>query len=150
MTPQDRGPASSGVLDTFTQQARELTRLLGELQELEADVTAPSRLVTVRVTAAGAVRSISIRPSARRIDDSRLGEIITETTNQAFAAARSIAQERLGEHHAAQRALTEQLRRHSPAAADALSELTAGPAAGTAEASEPADDASHRPWSVLE
>jgi|GEM_PF-4245123 len=150
MTPEDLEPRSNGVLETFTQQARELTQLLGELQDLEADVTAPSRLVTVRVTAAGAVRSISIRPSARRIDEDRLGEIITETTNQAFATARSIAQERLHEHRAAQQTLTEQLRRHDRAAADALDELTTTLSAGTAAASGPTDDAPHRPWSVLE
>ncbi|MFI6170644.1 YbaB/EbfC family nucleoid-associated protein [Nocardia sp. NPDC051052] len=131
------------LLNRLAAQARGLSEIIGEVEELEAEATDDHRTVTVRCTAGGLVRAVTIRPAARRLTDQVLGEVITATTNSAFAKAQAAAAERAAEYHAAQREFNEHLRRQDPAAADALTELAAklsGPAPTPVATDEDDDD----------
>ncbi|KAA8885714.1 hypothetical protein F3087_29230 [Nocardia colli] len=119
------GSPGAELLNRLAEQARNLSEMVEEVEALEAEVTDDQHAVTVRCTAGGVVQAVTIHSAARKLTNQVLGELITATTNSAFAQAQAAAAARAGEYHAAQREINEHLRRHDPAAAAALTELTA-------------------------
>ncbi|PXX56565.1 YbaB/EbfC DNA-binding family protein [Nocardia tenerifensis] len=126
MTPDYSGFGQGAeLLNRLAEQARTLSEMVEEIEALEAEVTDDRHAVTVRCTAGGVVEAVTIHAAARTLSNQALGELITATTNFAFARAQAAAAARAGDYHAAQREINEQLRRHDPAAAAALTEFTA-------------------------
>ncbi|QIS09727.1 YbaB/EbfC family nucleoid-associated protein [Nocardia arthritidis] len=145
------GARGAELLNRLAEQARRLTEIAEEVEELEAEATDDRRTVTVRVTVGGSVRSVTIHPVARRLTNETLGELIVETTNSAFAKAHALAAEHAGKYYAAQRNFNEELRRHDPTAAAAFTELTnsvAGAPAPPVPAGDEDDDPRH-PWPAV-
>ncbi|WP_280403093.1 YbaB/EbfC family nucleoid-associated protein [Nocardia brasiliensis] len=152
MTGSNAGSPADEMLRLLERQARDLTAVLAAAQSVEAEATDRRRAITVRVTADGVVRQVTIHPAGAALNHHELGELFVATTNQAFAQARSVADARMSEFHELRRQLADHMVAGNTAAGETFSTLTATLTGKVSPADAvPADeDPAPRPWSVFD
>ncbi|MFI6218874.1 YbaB/EbfC family nucleoid-associated protein [Nocardia brasiliensis] len=152
MTGSGAGSPADEMLRLLERQARDLTAVLAEAQSVEAEATDPRRAITVRATADGVVRQVTVHRAGAALSHRELAELFVEITNQAFAAARSAVDARMSELHELRRQLTDHMIAGDPAAGETFSTLTAtltGKVSPT-DASPADEEPARRPWSVFD
>lgn len=90
-----------GNMNNMMRQAQALQRKLmeaqGELAEAEVSGSAGGGMITVRVTGAGELRSITIDPEVVDPSDvEMLQDMVLAAVNEGLRAAKNLEQERLG------------------------------------------------------